>query len=402
MDDLFIRVGTDYFKQISYQDKNGNTCEKLAYWKRQTILDDFGREFLKAIRQYDCFVNVPSNTAPPDIDPSNFNLYHQFQHVGLKGDWPITESMLQHIFGEQYELGLDYIQLLYQQPSQILPILCLVSRQNQTGKTTYITWLYNLFFGNVAVVGNQDLHSEFNSHYINKLIIAVDESKIDKNSTLEKLKSLSTCRTVYMNGKFQAPVPIDFFAKIILLSNYEDSFITARDEDVRFWIRRLTQPPDTRNIDQELRDEIPAFVHFLNLRRMSTQMESRMWFAPEQLRTSALEAVVENSKSWLYKELNELILNFFDNNGLCDSFLADPTDLKKEFFALNHSVTLNYLRRVLRDEFKMSPGELARYTPFESITGPGCSKVGRPYSFARSDFVPERMTIDTILKNVCK
>ena len=39
------------------------------------------------------------------------------------------------------ELGLDYVQLLYQQPTQILPILCLVSKKNETGKTTFAKWL---------------------------------------------------------------------------------------------------------------------------------------------------------------------------------------------------------------------------------------------------------------------
>ena len=37
-----------------------------------------------------------------------------------------------HIFGEQYELGMDNLQLLYLCPDQKLPILLLVSEERQT------------------------------------------------------------------------------------------------------------------------------------------------------------------------------------------------------------------------------------------------------------------------------
>jgi len=55
---------------------------------------------------------------------------------------------VKHIFGDQIELGLDYLQLLYQKPVQILPIVCLVSKERSTGKTTFPKWFMTL----VAIV----------------------------------------------------------------------------------------------------------------------------------------------------------------------------------------------------------------------------------------------------------
>src|SRR5205085_128408 len=102
---------------------------------------------------------------------------------------------------EYYQLGLDYMQLLYTRPTQKLPILCLVSRENETGKSTFAMLLKNIFTANAAVVGNADLADNFNAHWASKLLIVCDETKIDKQSVVEKVKSLSTADKIMMNAK---------------------------------------------------------------------------------------------------------------------------------------------------------------------------------------------------------
>lgn len=393
MENNFIRIGDDYFKVVIHTDKNGDSHPgELAYRKRQTILDDYGKDFLKKIPRYDAAVNVPCNKGEPRIYETDYNLYHPFQHKPMKGEWTWTELMIRHVFAEQYELGLDYIQLLYERPTQQLPILCLVSRENATGKTTFINWLSTLFYGNVAIIGNQDLHGQFNGHYISRLIIAVDESRIDKLSSLEKLKAMATQERAFINAKYQNQRPIDFIGKIILSSNYEDSFITARDEDIRFWVRRLNKPDHINyDIDQALKDEIPAFIHFLDHRTPSTQKRSRMWFEAKDIETTALTAIRENSKSWLYKELRErfddlfIELNFgTDGRDRNDNpfFLATPTDIKNKWFVNDHQATVSYIRKVLKDEFKLVPSEKTiRYRPFAAEFIP--DNTGTPFTISR-------------------
>ena len=89
----------------------------------------------------------------------------------MAAEWTTIESMLKHIFGDQYEMGLDYLQLLYTKPTQILPVLCLVSKENHTGKTTFLDFLEMLFKGNTAIIGTADIEGDFNQHYISKHII---------------------------------------------------------------------------------------------------------------------------------------------------------------------------------------------------------------------------------------
>jgi hypothetical protein len=178
---VYFRIGADYYKRIVNQDAAGWPFEEVRTWSRQAILDDEGKKYIETIPKFDAFTNIPDNgTDEIDVLPNLYNLYTKVEHYPEVGEWPWTEILLRHVFGDQYELGLDYVQLLYQKPLQILPILCLVSRENVTGKTTFLNWLRMIFNGNIIIVGNQDIHSRFNSHYAHKLIIAVDESKIDK------------------------------------------------------------------------------------------------------------------------------------------------------------------------------------------------------------------------------
>lgn len=62
-----------------------------------------------------------------------------------RGFFRDIEKLMHHIFEEQYELGLDYMQLLYMQPTQKLPILLLVSEERNTGKTTFPNFLKSIF-----------------------------------------------------------------------------------------------------------------------------------------------------------------------------------------------------------------------------------------------------------------
>ena len=384
----YLRIGADYYKRIINQDASGNPYDEIRLWTRQAFIDDFGKDELKQIKRYDAFTNIPDNgSGDVVVEGHLYNLYSPIEQFPAPGEWPWTEILLRHVFQDQYELGLDYIQLLFTKPLQILPILCLVSRENVTGKTTFLNWLRMIFKANMIVVGDSDVHSRFNSHYAHKLIIAVDESRIDKESSLEKLKALATQRTINYEGKFMNAYTIPFFGKFILCSNYEDNFINAKDEDIRYWIRKLTKPVNHNiNIEDDLDRELPAFLYDLQSRELSTLKQSRMWFSPDQLETDALAAVRYQSKSWLYKELDELISSYFMQHENLKQFKADPTDIKLKWFNNNQRAEISYIRKVIKLEYKLEP-ELCRYFPFEELVE---SKTGRAFTFLRSGFITEQ------------
>ena len=148
----YFRVGNDYYERFQRPNKHGTLETIVSPILKSTIIDDHGRKILKFIPKYKAFVNVPSHKEFQSEIHSCYNSYSPFTHKSKAGDFKYTESFLKHVFGEQYEMGLDYIQLLYLKPNQKLPILCLVSKENSTGKSTFPKWLQKIFTQNVTIM----------------------------------------------------------------------------------------------------------------------------------------------------------------------------------------------------------------------------------------------------------
>ena len=108
------------------------------------------------------------------------NQYEPINYVPCPGDFPHIRSFLNHIFEEQIELGLDYLQILYIRPAQMLPILLLVSNERNTGKTTFLRFMKMIFGKNATFNTNEDFRSQFNADWANRLLVLVDELLLNK------------------------------------------------------------------------------------------------------------------------------------------------------------------------------------------------------------------------------
>jgi len=347
----YFRIGNDYYERFQRPNKLNDLEEVIAPRLKSTITDDYGRNFLKFIAKYKDFVNVPDHTNYQRVIHNCYNSYAPFSHNPEEGKTKNTMSFLNHIFQEQIELGLDYLQLLYQQPTQKLPILCLVSKENATGKSTFAKWLQRLFSQNVTIIGNAEISNDFNAHLSSKLVIAIDESFIEKKTIIEKIKNLATADSMPMNRKGKDIVEIDFFGKIILLSNNVDNFISATDEDIRYWVREIDKPKqESTNLLEEMHDEIPAFLDFLDKRKMHTENKSRAWFLPKLIRTEALKKVIEASKPSVIRQFEYHLKSMFFDFGEEEIMLA-PVDIKSLFFNKSHRIDTDYIKRSIENNY---------------------------------------------------
>ena len=380
----YARVGCTYYKIISKNDRYGIPRREYKLWKKDEIRQDFGNEYLKSVPLYDEFTILPNNLRHQSVIGNCINLYSEFTHKPKVGDWVWTERLLKQVFGEQYELGLRYMQILYLYPDRSTIILVLVSKERGTGKTTFINWLNMIFGANMVVLSNADFSSSFNS-YCNKNIIGVEETFLEKKAAVEKLKALATAKQVQVNEKFISPYMIPFFGKIILTSNNEDRFVQVDEKEIRYFVRKLGKPEFTNHsIEEDLQREIPAFLHHLQGLPSVDWTVSRSGFTPEELYNECLQAVVDESKSGLAKDLKIQITEYFDNNDQ-EVFLASSTDIKNRFFSTVNQYSLHYIRTVLKNEFGMSPKkDSIRYKPFDEMLS---TRTGRPYKFSRGDFV---------------
>jgi len=380
----YIRIGVNYYKIIKKTDRYDITETHLKVWNKDTLLTDYKRKFLPLIDRYDDFIMVPDNINYRPIVNKCYNLYSPFNHVPAPGEFTWTERLLRHVFGEQYELGLRYMQILYLHPDRQTVLLGLISRERGTGKTTFVNWMNMLFGANVALISSNDFMSGFNGHYATKNIVCIEETQFEKAVIMDKLKALSTQKFVLINEKNIHQYKLSYFGKIIMTSNFENRFAKIDKEEIRFFVRKLGTPQFiNHSIEDDLLKEIPAFLYYLQSLPPVDWSVSRSGFTAAELYNNELDEVVQESKSGLYKDLKMELTEFFENSDL-DEFYATAKDIKERFFPHDHQVGLSYLRRVLREDFEMMPEESFKYDPFgQKSIG---KKQGRPYKFERIDF----------------
>lgn len=393
----YIRVGGDYFKIIEKVDRYGGKNKLLKVWKKDEIKEDHTKHLIKMIYKYDDFTIIPNNKVFIPVENNCYNLYSQFPHSEVMEDVLSTEipfslGVMNHIFGEQIDLGLKYIKILYENPKQILPILALVSTERGTGKTTFLNWIHMIFSENAILISPADLTSHFNSIYATKNIIMVDETVIEKSASTEKLKSIATAKSISVSQKFISEYSIPFFGKVILCTNKEHDFIRIDEEEIRFWVRKIKPVTDLNtNIENNLFDEIPKFLKFLSQLPAIDLTKSRMVFTQEEIQTSNLNKVKEESRSGLFKELEMIIDDYFNQNSF-DSFLAIPKDIKDKFFNHNNQISIAYIRKVIKEEMKLEALPMQRYNPFAEISLN--EKTGTPFQFHRKTEIVEKQLVE--------
>ena len=392
----YIRVGTEYFKEVLCPLMSGDNIKSLIKWNKATIIDDFGKDSLKVIKKYETFCTFPSHINYQREINNFYNKYEPLSYcVNEKGDWENIKLFLQHLFGKQYELGLDYLTILWKHPSQILPILCLVSVERNTGKSTFLKLLKLIFEGNMTINKNEDFRSRFNSDWAGKLIVAVDEVLLDKKEDSERIKNLSTSNHYKLEGKGVDKVEIEFFGKFILCSNNEENFIKIDDLEIRYWVIKVN-PFAKENPDllEQMRKEIASFAYHLTHRKIETQRTTRMWFTKEQIYTKALDVLVRGNRTSIEKEIEEFLIDQFCTLELAELYYTTK-DLHEQLNLANIRVGKNYVSKIITENFKLEPKNSSYnfYSLDLSTMNNGKWSVytenrkGRFYTFKREEFI---------------
>ena len=385
----FIRVGTTLYKLVNQPRLDGGYVKKRIVWNNETLRQDYGKHFLATVPKYDGFCTVPDHVNYRPIVDKFLNLYEPIDHKPMESDFHSIRSLVEHIFGEQYELGMDYLQLLYLQPVQKLPILLLVSEERNTGKSTFLNFLKALFQNNVTFNTNEDFRSQFNSDWAGKLLIVVDEVLLSRTEDSERLKNLSTTLSYKVEAKGKDRDEIAFFAKFVLCSNNEYLPVIIDAGETRYWVRKIDRlQSDDTDFLQKLKAEIPAFLYHLQHRQLSTEKESRMWFAPSLLHTEALRKIIRSNRNRLEIEMCELILDIMASTGT-NTFSFCCNDMLTLLANTYVKAEKYQVRKVLQECWKLTPAPNGlTYTTYQLNYNRECRyepirRVGRFYTVTR-------------------
>lgn len=357
----FIRVGTQLYKLVRRPLISGDYIEEKIPWSYETLRQDYGKNNLPEIEKYDGFCIIPDHLNYQQVHGTYLNQYEEIPCTPCKGEFPRIQTFLNHIFGDQIELGLDYLQILYTRPTQTLPILLLVSNERNTGKTTFLRFLKMIFGKNATFNTNEDFRSQFNADWANRLLVLVDELLLNKIEDTEKIKNLSTAGDYKIEAKGKDRREIEFFAKFVLCSNNEKNPIIIPQEEVRFWVRKIEPvAQDNIHLREQMSADVPHFLHFLRYRQLSTQSASRMWFTPDQLETSALRKIKKYNTNKVEIEIATWCADVMERTKE-DKVRCCPKDLLDVIRDAGMKTDITNIRSILRDNWGLRSAKNTDY-----------------------------------------
>jgi hypothetical protein len=431
-------VGDEFYEEIQVPSIYGDR-RKLEHRKKETLTARFGKTFINHLKYYHGFVNMPSHFNYERIIEREgkefYNRYFPLSHIIQEGAIENILKLIKHIFGtheithpktqekiQNYELGLDYLQLILTMPEQQLPILVLYSPENQTGKSTFGLLQKWMLEDNVIFVGNSDLQSDFNEIYADKVLVICEETSLERHKDSERIKNMSTAKEMLINPKGQKQYSIDFFAKFQFYSNKKRMVYLTRHDD-RYWIlrvRAIAKKDLDPMLQERIRAEVPAFIHYLKNRELKTKYEARMHFNPDLLITDIFMDTVRVNEPTAATDLRAYITEMFLDHPDHDEILMPMKNIKDEFFSKNASPT--WIQEILkdylgvdlkRDANGVSRQERGQYVKWilneyggddgEGAMEPRTIKwKGRPYVFYKKDFDPEAGTVASPVEAVAQ
>lgn len=376
-----IRVGTNYFLiDENSLIRTNKTCVEL----------DYGKDGLNEVKKFLAFTNVPSHTKYKHSINGYYNLYRPLSHKPKKGKWKNIKRIIQHIFPDKsFNMAITYLWVMYNQPKHPLPVLGLVGNKN-TGKSKFLEFIKLMFEANAKIIDSDDLMAKFNSSYIDKLAILIDEQVLgsNKHHFLQRIKKLTTGGTQTKKAKFLDDVDISFFGKFIIVSNDTTDMLAIEKENYRFWIIDV---PELKEVDFEIlkkaKKEIPAFLYYLQHKYEPLKKESRLWLNIESIQTNRSKVLQSNSQTNIKKEMIEILSNWFHENEGKEEIYFTSIQYYNAF--KNSKITLSSISKTLTKEFEKKSVAKRMDNPFYDDTPDRTKKneikQNRFYHFKRSE-----------------
>ena len=358
----YIRVGDEFYKNIKSPDKNGVFKDELSQRSRQTVRDEV-KGFYSEITAYEGFCNVPGHVNFVQTVGDHYNKYKKLTHTPKEGNFDNIIRLLKHLFKDHYDFILDYFQLLYLEPTMRLPVLIVESEEKNTGKSTFGGLITSIFQDNAIKVGNTEIASDFNAIWAMSLVIVVDETKIDSDLVVNMMKRFTTeTGKVTINEKGKKQFQIDYFGKMVLISNHEGEAIPISKDENRFAVFKAptlesSGLKDDPEMEDKIKAEIPAFLHYLMNRELKyKKKESRMYFPFEAYKTKQLELYYKKSGSALSRAILSFISDCFSAFPNTDYLKFSAKELLEEMIntkRVKQGTVMGVIKNAMTDELKI-------------------------------------------------
>ncbi|EKB47619.1 primase-helicase family protein [Cecembia lonarensis] len=358
-----------------------------------------------------------------------YNVMNPLQHDFIPGRFDNTIKLLNHLFrgdgsinwneetqqyeeknilGDPFSVILDYLTIQFQYPERLLPVPILVSKENKTGKTTFLEWLKLIYGENATIMAMDRLQGSFNLHYAWKYIIGLDEGQIavEVKREKEKLKQMATASTIQLEAKGIDTKEIKWYGKLIICSNFADSVIKIDEGENRWFVVKVPRfDKEDNKLKSKLENEIPAWIDYISKRKIFHPDETRIWFDDEYIKTDQYYEIIKNTRDkfesifddWIkdqfltykvyeLKYTTQDILKLIKESGLFSRFQPDAKKLS-DYLA---SKGMKRKQKPEKYSFPVSFKQDLENGGDSNEIQWSISSTGRPFVFTVSDWISEQ------------
>ncbi|MGD9667835.1 MAG: primase-helicase family protein [Hyphomicrobiaceae bacterium] len=276
---MIIKVAAPKFSQALMTEESFELLHRNEWFE---VIDDKGnkktvypaKEFVKKPpRETRVFhgglVFRPAGTVPED----QYNLYRGMKiEPNSSGSYSLFEDLILNVWASgNAELAkwlLEWFMHIIAHPGDKIGTSIAIRGQYGDGKSIVFEQLMEPILGNMLLrVSNQKMIlGDFNDSLQGKLLTVLEEAAFagDK-AAFDKLKEIITGKTVHINAKFKAPVTLDNYSRLVVISNH-DHFLHLQPKDRRYTVLESTSAWSDKTKFEQLVDQwnnggAARFVH---------------------------------------------------------------------------------------------------------------------------------------------
>ena len=177
-----------------------------------------------------------------NADPETFNLFRGL-HVGPcpSGSCELFRELIFDVWASgNAELGewlWEYLLHMVARPGERVRTCIAVRGSQGAGKSIVFEMMRRIFDDMLLVIDNQHMVlGAFNESLVGKLAVVLEEAAFaGDRGAFQKMKNLITGDTVHINAKHKAPITVENFARVFIISN-DEHFVHLEAGDRRYTV----------------------------------------------------------------------------------------------------------------------------------------------------------------------
>ena len=177
-----------------------------------------------------------------NTDPESFNLYRGLRVDACpSGSCELFRELIFDVWASgNAELGewlWEYLLHMVARPGERVRTSIAIRGSQGAGKSIVFEMMRRIFADMLLIIDNQNMIlGAFNESLVGKLAVVLEEAAFaGDRGAFQKMKNLITGDTVHINAKHKAPITVENFARVFLISN-DEHFVHLEPGDRRYTV----------------------------------------------------------------------------------------------------------------------------------------------------------------------